>query len=93
VRAGGREGGLLRRGVLLRAGCPAAFAGAKMAGAFALEEPSIDPRSVIFAFGVGSGTLLGFVLGCFATWGWLRRMGLMRSREEWRRARRGGAAD
>lgn len=50
----------------------------------------MDERSVIFAFGVGAGALLGFVLGCFATWAWLRFNRLMRSQEEWERARREG---
>ncbi len=57
------------------------------------EETAIDPRTVIFAFGVGSGALLGFVVGCFATWGWLRWMRLMRSKDEWQRARREGGPD
>jgi hypothetical protein len=78
--------------VLLGTGCPAAGAGAKMRRP-TRKEAVIDPRSVIFAFGVGSGALLGFVLGCFATWGWLRWMRLMRTREEWRRARREGDED
>jgi hypothetical protein len=54
------------------------------------ERPGViamDPRSVIFAFGVGSGVLLGFVLGCFGTWLWLSRNHLFRDRTEWRRAR------
>jgi len=53
----------------------------------------VDERTVIFAFGVGSGALLGFVVGCFATWGWLRWARLMRSRAEWERARREGGPD
>jgi hypothetical protein len=57
------------------------------------EEVIIDPRTVIFAFGVGSGALFGFVVGCFATWGWLRWMRLMRSKDEWQRARREGGPD
>ena len=54
------------------------------------EGTQVDERTVIFAFGVGSGVLLGFVLGCFAAWGWLRMNRLMRSRAEWERARREG---
>lgn len=48
---------------------------------------------MIFAFGVGSGVLLGFVLGCFATWGWLKWCRLLRDEAEWLRARKGGGAD
>lgn len=50
---------------------------------------AMDERTVIFAFGVGSGVLLGFVLGCFAAWGWLRWNRLLRDEAEWRRACRG----
>jgi hypothetical protein len=53
----------------------------------------LDARTVIFAFGVGSGVLLGFVLGCFATWGWLKWCRLLRDEAEWLRARKGGGAD
>lgn len=47
----------------------------------------MDPRMVIFAFGAGSGMLLGFVAGCFATWAWVRFSGLLRDEAEWERAR------
>jgi len=47
----------------------------------------MDPRTVIFAFGVGSGMLLGFVVGCFCTWGWMRYSDLLRNEAEWKRAR------
>jgi hypothetical protein len=75
-----------------QSGCPARPGGGSCAGGHA-EGTAIDERTVIFAFGVGSGALLGFVVGCFATWGWLRRMRLMRSQDEWERARREGDAD
>lgn len=74
-------------------GCPRPPGGGSWREPGSLDGEPVDERTVIFAFGVGSGALLGFVVGCFATWGWLRWARLMRSRAEWERARREGGPD
>lgn len=50
----------------------------------------VERETVILVFGVACGVLVGFCLGAYGVWAWMRWNRLLRDEDEWRRARSRG---